>query len=235
MVRTCNFRWNGRCNQSKRQAIFHPKEEICRCTRISKAGFHFTRWTARVLSARSRDAETLAREQSRREEKNHIDPREPYTPRRRRLRINKDFPSRAFRVERENISNIQRPSVSCHPSSHRCLFALLLSRSARNIFYRLPPRHSPRTRSVNFPSLLPYNLSQPSPSPSPSSSLFFRPRDTSHAYEYIGAKGLCSRVAIECSDARGWKIRDWPDSTTRSIKLALEKLRDRKNCWNRRV
>lgn len=118
--------------------------------------FHFTRWTARVLSARSRDAETLAREQSRREEKNHIDPRESYTPRRRRLRINKDFPSRAFRSERENISNIQRPSVSRGPPPHADAYSHFYYLALRETFFI----DWPRTRSVNFPSLLPYNLSR---------------------------------------------------------------------------
>lgn len=93
-----------------------------------------------------------------REEKNHID-LEPYTPRRRRLRINKDLPSLAFSRMGEYFK---------HPASLRFLpppLTPLLIRtfiiSARETFFIDCPAPPSSDTACKLSSLLPYNLSQP--------------------------------------------------------------------------
>lgn len=70
------------------------------------------------------------------EEKNHID-LEPYTARRRRLRINKDLPSLAF----SRMGEYFKHPASLRflpPPSHTAAYSHFYYLGARNIFYRLP-------------------------------------------------------------------------------------------------
>lgn len=121
------------------------------------------------------------------EEKNHID-LEPYTPRRRRLRINKDLPSLAFSRMGEYFKHPASLRFLPTPLSHRCLFALLLSRREKH-FLSTAPRHLPRTQPVNFPPFYPTTSLNLFPPPTTLCCLSFVVRfslpDTLHAYEYI--------------------------------------------------
>lgn len=118
--------------------------------------------SARIIGAKPRCRNASARTIARREEKNHIDPREPYTPRRRRLRINKDFPSRAFRVERENISNIQATLRFSPPLLAPTLIrTFIISLREKHFLSTALPAPLASDTVCKLSSLLPYNLSQP--------------------------------------------------------------------------
>lgn len=111
-------------------------------------------------------------------QRNHIDP-EPYTRHRRRVRINKDFPSRASNRTGEYFKHPLRRPFSCTPPTLSittltgllasyisfprlssfpaacCLFALLLSRREKHFLSTVPARIS-WTRAVNFSFPSPY-------------------------------------------------------------------------------
>ena len=107
-------------------------------------------------------------------QRNHIDP-EPYTRHSRRVRINKDFPSRASSRTGEYFKHPPRRPFSCTPPTldHHphcssciihllsslpaacCLFALLLSQREKHFLSTAPARIS-RTRAVNFSVPSPY-------------------------------------------------------------------------------
>lgn len=109
------------------------------------------------------------------EQRNHIDP-EPYTRHGRRVRINKDFPSRTSSRTGEYFKHPPHRPFSCtppaldhHPRWSPCiihllsssliaacrLFALLLSRREKHFLSTAPARIS-WTRAVNFSFPLPY-------------------------------------------------------------------------------
>lgn len=130
-------------------------------------------------------------------QRNHIDP-EPYTRHGRRVRINKDFPSRVSSRTGEYFKHPPRRPFSCtpptldhHPHWSPCiihllsslpaacrLFALLLSQREKHFLSTAPARIS-RTRAVNFSIPSPYKrfsfsfFSPPSSMALPSSMSLF--------------------------------------------------------------
>lgn len=152
-------------SESKKPRIFR-EQRVGRWWRIRETGFHFARSVDRARAVLEMHR---AREQSARRREIIL------TPSHTRLGVGCEsikISHRELSVERQNISNIQRPSARSPPSSLRCLFPLLLSRREKH-FLSTAPRHRSRTRPLNFPPpLRPLSAFLP---PSPFIPRFFPP------------------------------------------------------------